>query len=164
MRRELADRRGFGFTRMSCYGDPMMKRALLALTLAALTAAPAIAQTPDGEIDALIKRWVAGFNKGDTAALAKDVYVAADEAKLNKQFADLRTDSFGKLDVYGLRTCTNETDKAKVQMDYARIYTFGGKMNDDEGKQFELTKTPAGWRITSETDTSYGATPSCKAE
>jgi hypothetical protein len=143
-----------------------MKRTLIALGSVlslAVAAAPAVAQAPDGEIDALIKRWVAGFNKGDTAALTKDVYATADEAKLNKQFADLRADSFGKLDVYNLRTCSNEVDKARVQMDYARIYTFGGKMNDDEGKQFELAKTAAGWRITSETDTSYGATPSCKA-
>lgn len=137
-----------------------MKRALIAIALA-LTAAPAFAQIADADADALIKRWVAGFNKGDTAALTKDVYVAADEAKLTKQFVDLRADSFGKLEVYELKTCAAGADKMKVQMDYARIYTFGGKMNDDEGKLFELTKTPAGWRITSEKDTSYGAAVAC---
>ena len=75
--------------------------------------------------------------------------------------SDLRADSFGKLEVYELKTCAAGADKMKVQMDYARIYTFGGKMNDDEGKLFELTKTPAGWRIASEKDTSYGAAVAC---
>ncbi len=72
---------------------------------------------------------------------------AADEASLSKQFADLHADSFGKLDVHRPPDLhPNEVDGANVQMDYARIYTFGGKMNDDEGKQFDLRRKrlPAG--------------------
>ena len=46
-------------------------------------------------------------------------------------------------------------------MKFARIYTFGGKMNDDEGKLFDIAKTAAGWRITNETDVGYTATLSC---
>jgi len=137
-----------------------MKSVLIALA-AALTVAPAFAQIADSDVDALMKRWVAGFNKGDAAGLAKDVYAAPDEAKLAKMFTELRTDSFGKLEIYGFTSCPVAGDKTRVQMKFARLYTFGGKMNDDESKVFDLVKTPAGWRVAAEADGAYGDTLSC---
>jgi hypothetical protein len=132
-----------------------MKRVLAALALACVCA-PASAQIADADIDALMKRWVAGFNKGDAAGLAKDVYAAPDEAALNKTFQELRADSFGKLEVYDFKACPVAGDRTKVQMNYARIYTFGGKMNEDESKVFDLQKAPSGWRITGETEATFG--------
>ena len=44
---------------------------------------------------------------------------------------------------------------------FARIYTFGGKMNDDEAKVFDLVKTPAGWRISGESDTAFDSNLDC---
>jgi hypothetical protein len=137
-----------------------MKRAVVAFALACASA-PAHAQTADADLNALLQRWVAGFNKGDAAALARDVYEAADVEALNRSFQDLRADSFGKLEVYEFKSCPPTADKAKVQMSYARIYTFGGKMNEDESKVFDLTRTPAGWRISSETDTEFGKALAC---
>jgi hypothetical protein len=137
-----------------------MKRLVLGLVLACASA-PAGAQIADPEVDALMKRWVAGFNKGDAATLAGDVYSATDEAELEKAFQDLRVDSFGKLEVYDFKACPVAGDKTKVQMTYARIYTFGGKMNDDEAKVFELVKTSAGWRISSEADMAFGKELTC---
>ena len=46
-------------------------------------------------------------------------------------------------------------------MKFARIYTFGGKMNDDEARIFDIAKTDAGWRITRETDAPYASVLSC---
>jgi hypothetical protein len=124
-------------------------------------AAPAFAQIADAEIDALMRRWVAGYNKGDVAGLAKDVYAAPDEAKISKMFTDLRADSFGKLDVYTFKSCPVAGDRTRAQVNFARIYTFGGKMNDDETKEFDLVKTPAGWRIAAEADVDFGMALSC---
>jgi hypothetical protein len=137
-----------------------MKHACLALCAAAMIA-PAFAQIADGDVDALMKRWVAGYNKGDVAWLVKDVYAAPDEAKLSKMFTDLRADSFGKLDVYDFKSCPVAGDKTRVQMNFARLYTFGGKMNDDEAKVFDLVKTPAGWRVASEAEGTYGKPLAC---
>jgi hypothetical protein len=136
-------------------------KPLLVAVCAALFAAPAFAQIADGDVDALMKRWVAGYNKGDAAGLAKDVYAAPDEAKLSKMFVELRADSFGRLDIYDFKACPVAGDRTRVQMNYARLYTFGGKMNDDETKVFELVKTPAGWRIASEAEGKFGQGLGC---
>jgi hypothetical protein len=137
-----------------------MKRIIAALCLA-LTSAPAAAQIADPDVNALMKRWVETYNKGDAAGMAKDVYANGDEAKFLKMIEGLRADSFGKLDIYDFKSCPVAGDKTKVQMNYARIYTFGGKMNDDESKTFDLSKTPAGWRVTGEADGKYGDALSC---
>jgi len=140
-----------------------MKRALYAITLACL-AAPAMAPEGAAEIEhegrALINQWVAAYNKGDADALAA-LQAAPDTATLTTMIANLRADSFGKLDVYSADFCGVDSTHGKALLKFARIYTFGGKMNDDEAKLFDIEKTPAGWRITNETDTGYSATLSC---
>lgn len=133
----------------------------LATAMATAIAAPALAQTSGAmqievEGKALLDRYVVLFNRGDAAGLAKEVYADADTAVLAEKFAELRADSFGKLEVYDFRACPVADDRTKVQMNYARIYTFGGKMNEDEGKVFDLQKTPAGWRIGGEADATFG--------
>jgi hypothetical protein len=140
-----------------------MKRALYAIALACL-AAPALAQPGATEIEhegrALINQWVAAFNRGDAVALAA-LEAAPDTARLATTVANLRADSFGKLDVYSADFCGVDSAHGKALVKFARIYTFGGKMNDDEAKLFDIARTAAGWRITSETDTSYNATLAC---
>lgn len=137
-----------------------MKRVavVLALTLAAV---PAVAQAADPEIDALTAKYVQLFNKGDAAALVSEVYAGGDQAVLDAKFRELRAESFGKLDVYGFKACPVAGDTTKVEMRYARIYTFGGKMNDDEATLFNLVKTPAGWRIKSEADVAFDKPLAC---
>jgi hypothetical protein len=142
-----------------------MKHAMFALCLAAL-AAPAVAQASgatqiEAEGKALLDRYVVLFNKGDAAGLAKEVYANADSAALDAQFKELRADSFGKLEAYSAAFCNVDADHGKALLKFARIYTFGGKMNDDEAKLFDLVKVPAGWRIAKETDASFGDTLSC---
>lgn len=140
-----------------------MKR--LAIALFALLAAPALAQQGATEIEVegrgLLDRWIIAFNKGDAEAMAADIYAAPDKAKLAETFTNLRAESFGKLDVYEAAFCGVDSTHGKAILKFARIYTFGGKMNDDESKTFDLEKTEAGWRITSETDGPYTATLSC---
>src|SRR5262249_9727907 len=128
---------------------------------AACLAAPAFAQIADGDVDALMKRWAAGFNKADVAGLDKDVYAAADQAKLLKMIDDLRADSFGKVDVYSSAFCGKDAEHGSAIVKFARIYSYGGKMNDDEAKMFDLTKTPAGWRISAEKDVAFDTALSC---
>lgn len=142
-----------------------MKRSLLVLAFAAL-AMPAFPQATGGtqietEARPLINTWVALFNKGDAAGMAKDVYANADQAKLDAAFKELRADSFGKLEVYGAAFCNVDADRGKALVTFARMYTFGGKMNDDEGKVFDLVKTPAGWRVSSEADVAFDHKLSC---
>jgi hypothetical protein len=137
-----------------------VKHTLIALALS-LCAGPAFAQIGDPDIDALMKRYVTSFNKGDAALLASDVYDKGDAAAIKGTLDALRADEFGKLDVYGFQTCPVVGDRTKIEMRYARIYTYGGKMDDDEAKVFDLVKTPAGWRISAETATKFAAKFSC---
>jgi hypothetical protein len=142
-----------------------MKQAVAALVLVAL-AAPAFPQASgatqlEAEGKALLDRYVVLFNKGDVAGLTKDVYVGADAALLDAQFRELRADSFGKLEAYSAGFCNLDADHGKAVLKFARIYTFGGKMNDDEAKLFDLVKTPAGWRIAKEADAPFDIVLSC---
>jgi hypothetical protein len=140
-----------------------MKRALSAIALLCL-AAPAIAQQGATEIEhegqALINQWIAAYNRGDAEAMAA-IHVTPDDAALEKTFADLRADSFGKLDVYSAAFCGKDSAHGKAIVKFARIYTFGGQMNGDEAKIFDIAKTDAGWRITGETDAPYGTVLTC---
>lgn len=140
-----------------------MKRVLYALTLACL-AGPAIAQQDAAGIEregrALIDQWVVAFNRGDADALAA-LEVAPDTAKLARMVSDLRVDSFGKLDVYSAAFCGVDATHGKAIVKFARIYTFGGKMNDDEARIFDIAKTDAGWRITNQAEAPYASVLSC---
>lgn len=140
-----------------------MKRALYAIALTCL-AAPSLAQQGATEIEhegrALLNQWVVAYNRGDADALAA-LQAAPDTAKLTTMVANLRADSFGKLDVYSADFCGVDSTHGKALLKFARIYTFGGKMNDDEGKLFDIAKTDAGWRITGETDATYTTALAC---
>jgi hypothetical protein len=139
-----------------------MKYLILA---AAIIATPAVAQTGGTEIEVmgrgLINRWIVAFNRADTDAMAKDIYVDADIAGLKATFADLQAESFGKLDAYSAAFCSTSATKGKALLRFTRLYTFGGKMNDDEAKVFDLVRTDAGWRIAGEAGVPYGAVLSC---
>lgn len=139
-----------------------MKR--LAIALAMFVAAPAFAQTaPQIEVEArpLLNAWIANFNRGDAAGMAKDVYVKADEAALTKTFTAMRDDNFGKLDVYGATFCVSDATHGKALVKYGRLYSFGGLMDGDEAKLFDIVKTDAGWRVAAESNVAYATELSC---
>lgn len=139
-----------------------MKR-LAVFVLAVLVAAPALAQPASIEAEAkpLIEQWIAGFNRSDAAGLAKNVYVGADEAALAKTFAQLRDDSFGKLDIYATEFCASDATHGKALLKYGRIFAYGGLMDGDEAKVFNLVKGEAGWRVASESNVPYATALSC---
>jgi hypothetical protein len=132
-----------------------MKRLFAALMVVGL-ASPALAQAPADDVKAFMTRYVAVFNKGDAAALAKDFYAtpgasaAETQARLDAQFARLRADEFGKLDFYSFKSCRADAAHADVQMEFAFQYTYGGVMPPgDQATVLNLVKTDAGWRIVS---------------
>lgn len=139
-------------------------RLVLASALA-LLAAPALAQQGATQIEAegraLINQWIEAFNRGDAETLARDVYLDTDKSTLTKTFVDLQAESFGKLEAYSAAFCGSSATQGKAILKFARIYTFGGKMADDEAKVFDLTRTDAGWRIANETDTPYATVLDC---
>ena len=139
-----------------------MKR-LAAFALAALVVAPALAQPASIETEAkpLMDQWIAGFNRSDAAGLAKNVYTSADEAALAKMFAQLRDDSFGKLDIYATEFCASDATHGKALLKYGRIFAYGGLMDGDEAKVFNLVKGDAGWRVASENNVPYSTALSC---
>jgi ketosteroid isomerase-like protein len=133
-----------------------MKRVFAALAVASLTA-PAMAQAPTDDVRAFMTNYVAAFNKGDAAALAKEFYAAPGlaaaemQARLEAQYAKLRSEEFGKLDLYSFKSCRADAAHADVQMDFAFQYTYGGVMPPgDQATVFNLVKTDAGWRIVSD--------------
>jgi hypothetical protein len=141
-----------------------MKRALIAIALAVV--APALAQAPGAtqiEVEgrALLDRWILLFNRGEAVGLVKDVYSAGDEAALAATFTALRSDSFGKLDIYSAAFCGSDATHGKAILKFGRLYTFGGLMDGDEAKVFDLVKTDAGWRIGGETSVAYETVLSC---
>ena len=142
-----------------------MKRALAAIALASMNA-PAMAQAPPDDVKAFMSAYLAAFNKADAAALARDFYatpgasVLDTQAKLESQYARLRAEEFGKLDLYGFRSCRADAAYAEVQMDYAFQYTYGGVMPPgDQATVFKLVKADAGWRIISGVDFAPGKCP-----
>jgi hypothetical protein len=140
-----------------------MKR--LAIALAMFAAAPAFAQGGGTQVETearpLVNAWIANFNRGDVAGMAKDVYVQADEAALTKAFTGMRDENFGKLDVYGASFCASSATQGKALVKYGRLYSFGGLMDGDEAKLFDIVKTDSGWRVSSEADVSYATELSC---
>lgn len=140
-----------------------MKR--LAIALALFVAAPAFAQQGGLQIETearpLLNAWIANFNRGDAAGMAKDVYVKADEAALAKTFTAMRDDNFGKLDVYGAWFCASDATNGKALVKYGRLYSFGGLMDGDEAKLFDIVKTDAGWRVAAESNVAYATELSC---
>lgn len=141
-----------------------MKR-IAAFVVAALVAAPALAQPGATQIEVegrgLMNQWIEGFNKGDASGLAKNVYLEGDEAALTKTFAQLREDSFGQLDVYAAAFCSKDSTHGKALLKYGRVFAYGGLMNGDEAKLFDLVKTDEGWRIAEESDVAYTTVLSC---
>jgi hypothetical protein len=144
-----------------------MKRFLIAMAVAAV-AASAMAQAPPDDVKAFMTSYVAAFNKGDAAALAKDFYatpgVSADDtqARLNAQYARLRAEEFGKLDLYSFKSCRADAAHVDVQMDFAFQYTYGGVMPPgDQATVLNLVKTDAGWRITNATGFAPGQLAGC---
>jgi len=141
-----------------------MKR-FAALALAAVIATPALAQQGATQIEVearpVIDQWIERFNRGDAAGLAKNVYTGADEAALAKTFAKLREDSFGELDIHGAAFCGSDATHGKAMLKFGRVFAYGGLMNGDEAKVFDLVKTDAGWRIAAESDVAYATALSC---
>lgn len=139
-----------------------MKRLIVA---AILVATPALAQPGGTEIEVmgrgLINSWIVAYNRADADAMIKDIYVDADRAELVKTFAGLQEESFGKLDAYSSAFCNLSPTKGKALLRFTRLYTFGGKMNDDEAKVFDLVRTDAGWRISGESDVPYATVLDC---
>jgi hypothetical protein len=146
-----------------------MKRVLVAACLAMAVATPALAQAPDEELNGFAARYVDAFNKGDAAVLAKDFYGLPStgpgelEARLNKQFEALRADSFGKMTLYGARTCMHGAASAEVQVDFAYNYTYGGVMDPpgDQSTVFRMRKQESGWRIVATNDLKAGDSMVC---
>src|SRR5262245_9138186 len=110
-----------------------MRFGVVALLVAAL-AAPAFAQVAEPEIDALMKRYVQLFNKGDAAGLSSEIYEKGDQAAVAARFEALRKDEFGRLDIYGFKSCPVADGKTKVEMRFGMLYTYGGLMNGDQAK------------------------------
>lgn len=141
-----------------------MKRAVACL-IAALVAAPAMAQAGATQIEvegrAVINAWITAFNKGDVAGMMSQVYAKGDETALAKRFDALRNDSFGKLDVYGAAFCSVDATHGKALVKYGKLFTYGGLMDGDEATVFDLVKSEAGWRIGEEESVAYDTVLSC---
>jgi hypothetical protein len=134
-----------------------MKRALIAVLAGLCLATPASAQVFDGDSSGVMAGYVALFNRGDAAALAKDIYalpgvdLAATEATIKSEIEALRRDDLGRVDLYGFRSCLVSADLIRIEMRYGLLYAYGGLMPPgDQAKIFEVAKTPDGWRIRGE--------------
>jgi hypothetical protein len=145
-----------------------MKRIIAGLCFATACVAPSVAQTPEPEIEALLRTYIDAFNKGDAERLARDVYripgedSAVTQAQLAEKFAALRQDSFGRIDLFGMKACPASADATKAELRLAWLYTFGGYMEPGEqALVFDLAKTADGWRITGETSAALDSALAC---
>ena len=145
-----------------------MKRALIAVLAGLCLCAPARAQVVNGDSSGAMAGYVALFNRGDAAALAKDLYAlpgvdaAATETTIRSRIEALRRDDFGRVDLYGFRSCLVGPDLVRVEMRYGLLYAYGGLMPPgDSATIFELAKTPDGWRIRGETTVPFERAFTC---
>jgi hypothetical protein len=139
-----------------------MKRLLIAAALAAGFAGYAAAQTPD-DFKTFVSRYVAAFNKADAISLAKDFYVAPDaRAKLDAQYAKLRSDEWGKMNLFGVKSCLRDPGHADVEVAFEQQYTYGGQMPPgDQSTVLKLVKADGGWRIASDAAFAPGQLGAC---
>ena len=145
-----------------------MRRLVLALAVAAVVA-PALAQSSvEADFKAFAAKYVAAFNKGDTAALASDFYrlpgASADDLKrkLDAQINALRSDEFGKMELYGAKTCSRGDAAGKLAIDFVYNFTYGGVMPPGEQVSvFDMSKTADGWRIVGVNEGKPGEAPAC---
>jgi hypothetical protein len=145
-----------------------MRRVVLAAAVAAVTA-PALAQSGvAADFKAFATKYVAAFNKGDTSALANDFYrlpgASAEDLKrkFDAQINALRSDEFGKMELYGAKTCSKGDAAGKLTIDYVYNFTYGGVMPPGEQVSvFDMSKTADGWRIVGINDGKPGETPAC---
>jgi hypothetical protein len=139
-----------------------MKRLLIAAALAAGLAGLAAAQTPD-DFKTFVSQYIAVFNKGDAAGLAKDFYAAPDaKAKLDAEYAKLRGDEWGKMNLFGVKSCLRDPTHADVEVAFEQQYTYGGQMPPgDQSTVLKLVKTDGGWRIASGVELAPGQLGAC---
>jgi hypothetical protein len=138
-----------------------MKRLIAAMAVAGFCA-PALAQTPD-ELKTFVSQYVAAFNKGDAAGLAANFYAVPDaQAKLDAQYARLRGDEWGKMNLFGVKSCLRDPTHADVEVAFEQQYTYGGQMPPgDQSTVLKLVKTGAGWRIASDVAFAPGQLGAC---
>lgn len=144
-----------------------MKRLIASAAVVLALASPAFAQASP-EAEALVRSYVAAFNKADAGQIASSIVKfngaseADTKAKFAAEIAALRAEDFGKLDLYGVESCSLNAGLARVQMRYAYVYTFGGTMpSGDEAVDFDVSKTADGWRIISRTSKPFDAPLIC---
>ncbi len=145
-----------------------MIRLAAAFVLAATSAAPALAQTADADLKAFASTYVQSFNKGDAPKLARDFYDIPDmpqqvlEKKFSEQLADLRKEEFGKMELFGVKTCSAAPDSGKLQITFVYNYTYGGVMPPGEQTTvFAMKKKDGAWRIVASDDKPAGQELSC---
>ena len=145
-----------------------MRGLLPAIAVAAL-AAPVLAQSGiEADLKAFAARYLATFNKGDTASLANEFYrlpgASADDLKrkFDAQLNALRNDEFGKMELYGAKTCSKGDAAGKLAIDFVYNFTYGGVMPPGEQVSvFDMSKTADGWRIVGLNEGKPGEAPAC---
>ncbi|HVY90141.1 MAG TPA: hypothetical protein VG942_14820 [Hyphomonadaceae bacterium] len=145
-----------------------MKRVILALGMA-VCAPPVLAQsTVDADLKAFAAKYVSTFNKGDTTALAGDFYrlpgASADDLrkKFDMQLNALRGDEFGKMELYGAKTCSRGDASGRLAIDFVYNFTYGGVMPPGEQVSvFDMSLTADGWRIVGLNEGKPGEAPVC---
>lgn len=140
----------------------------VAVVLAVAVAAPAVAQQPNEEFRALMTRYAQAFNRADAATLAKEFYALpgvtaeAMQAQLADKFGALRKEEFGKMELYGVRTCAPAGDTVKAEISFSYNFTFGGVMPPgDQISVYDFAKTADGWRIVKTQDLPAGQQLTC---
>ena len=134
----------------------MNRAGLAAMIVFATFALPGWSQTaPESEIKGFFEAYVQAFNKADGHTLASQFYAipgvspAAMEAKLNHQFAALRGDEFGKMNLFEAKPCIHDS-AAEVEVSFEYQFTYGGQMPlGDQAAKFGLVFGKEGWRIAS---------------
>ncbi len=144
-----------------------MRRSLLLLLVCLAGSGSAPAQTVDPAKE-LVERYVAAFNRGDAALLARDIFAPPDasEEDIRASFAAeidaLRKEDFGRLDAYDVAACPVSDGRTRAILRFAHVYTFGGTMPPgDQAMLFELVLTQKGWRIVGRTIRPFETTLDC---
>lgn len=150
-----------------------MRTALFAAFAALALAAPALADPPAAEVEALITNYGKWWNAGDGKAITTQVYkfdVPGNPMQtlegFDKNRAAMKAQGYDHSDIKSVKACLTNRNTAIAEMRFARLKADGTPYVPGAGnlaQLYLLHKTADGWRVGAMIGMDPSATFECKS-
>jgi hypothetical protein len=143
---------------------------LLGLVAALIWAAPAAADEPAAEAEALMREYLRLWNAGDAEGVTTRIYrldtpgPTSEPAGLERTFEQLRAQGYDHSELISLEACLLTETLALAEFRYTRLKTDGEPLGPRErATLYRLRKFDDGWRITELIGMDYSADLNCSS-